>query len=328
MEKKINKILVIRNDKIGDLVTSTPVFRELRKNFPNTEIIFISSKSAKQIVEKNKNIDRIFAADYPPTNYKNLIGYIKILKILKMEKIDVGIDLRGSIFNILFLYLIKAKYKVGYYNRYFSKFFLDYAYKKDRENTHAVFQRINLINKSLNLNSKNYDLDIAVDREDTKKADEIIKKFKLKKFICIVPDASLKYKQWPLKRFDLIIKYIYTNYPKYKIILIGSDKEKINWLKKRNENLIVPEELLDLRVSYLLFKKSNLVITHDGGPMHIAGAADCNMIAFIPKHLAIPYYKPLSKNSKIINKDVEDISVEEVEKAVDKFLSHKGETIK
>src|SRR3989338_9782191 len=110
----IKKILIIRNDKIGDLVTSTPVFRELRKNFPIAKIIFISSKSAKQIVEKNKNIDEILIADYPPTNYKNFISYVNLIKILKKEDIDVGIDLRGSIFNILFLYLLKVKYKVGY----------------------------------------------------------------------------------------------------------------------------------------------------------------------------------------------------------------------
>ncbi len=319
----IKKILIIRNDKIGDLVTSTGVFRELKKAFPESEINAIVSKAGEQIILKNKNIDKILVADYPPNNYKNFISYVNLIKILKKENIDVGIDLRGSIFNIIFLYLIKAKYKVGYYNHYFSKFFLDYSYKKDRKNTHAVFQRIDLINKSLNLNSKNYALDIAVDKEDEKKANELIKDFKLKKFVCIVPDASLEYKQWPLERFDKIIKYLHRNYLKYKVVLIGYDKDKMNWLKKINPEIIVPEELLDLRVSYLLFKKSHLVITHDGGPMHIAGAANCNMIAFIPKHLAIPYYKPLSKNSRIINKDTKNISVEEVEEVIERFLSQR-----
>ena len=317
----IKKILIIRNDKIGDLVTSTPVFRELRKNFPIAKIIFISSKSAKQIVEKNKNIDEILIADYPPTNYKNFISYVNLIKILKKEDIDVGIDLRGSIFNILFLYLLKVKYKVGYYNRYFSKFFLDYAYKKDRKNTHATFQRVDLINKALGLNSRNYKLEIATDKEDEKKAAELIKSFKLKKFICIVPDASLKYKQWPLERFDKMIKYIIENYPGYQIILVGADKEKMNWLKKRNQKIIVPEELLDLRVSYLLFKKSSLVIAHDGGPMHLAEAANSKLIAFIPRHLAPAYYWPQGKNCKILSKDVKNISVKEVEKTIEQFLS-------
>ncbi len=323
MKKDIKKILIIRNDKIGDLVTSTPVFRELREYFPKTEIIFVSSKSARQIVEKNKNINRILIADYPPTNYRNLLSYLKIVKILKKEKIDIGIDLRGSIFNIILLYLLKVKYKVGYYNRYFSKFLLDYAYEKDRVNTHACFQRVDLINKALGLNSRNYKLDIAVDKEDRYKAIVLINKFKLKKFICIVPDASLKYKQWSLERFNKIIKYIVKNYPKYQIILVGADRKKMNWLKKRNLKIIVPEELLDLRVSYLLFKKSSLVIAHDGGPMHLAEAANSNLIAFIPKHLAPAYYWPQGKNFKIISKDVKNISVEDVREAIDGFLSQR-----
>ena len=101
-EKNIRRILVIKNDKIGDMVLSTGTFRELKRNFPKAGITVIASKSNKQIIEKNKNIDKIIVLDYPPRGYKGILNYFKLSKELKKENYDVGIDLRGSIINIFF----------------------------------------------------------------------------------------------------------------------------------------------------------------------------------------------------------------------------------
>lgn len=40
-KSKINKILIIRLDEIGDVVMTTPFIRELRRNFPKAEINLI-----------------------------------------------------------------------------------------------------------------------------------------------------------------------------------------------------------------------------------------------------------------------------------------------
>ncbi len=320
-KKDILKILIIKNDKIGDMVLSAGIFRELRKNFPKARITVIASKSNKSIVEKNKNIDEVKTLNYPPKNYLDYKAYFNLGKSLRNENFDLGIDLRGSIINIFFLLILaRVKYKIGFYNRYFSKFFLDYAYKKDRTNKHVTFQRIDLINKALNLKSKNYWPEIATDKEDKNKLENFIWTYKLDKFVCIVPDASLEVKQWPLVKFDEIIKYIKSNYPRYKIVVIGADEKKVSWLYKRNPDIIVPNELLDLRVSYLLFKQSNLTIAPDGGPMHLAWASKAKLIALMPKYLNLNYYGPLGKNVKIFSEEIEDIKADSVKLSIDSFL--------
>jgi len=59
MHQKIKKILIIRNDKIGDLITTTSVFREIKKKIPKSEITVIVSKENKQVIEKNKYVDKL-----------------------------------------------------------------------------------------------------------------------------------------------------------------------------------------------------------------------------------------------------------------------------
>ncbi len=318
----IKKILVIKNDKIGDMVLSTNIFRELRKNFPKSNITVIASKSNKPLIEENKNINKIMILDYPPNNYGSFLNYIKTSRVLKKENFDVGIDLRGSIFNIAMLHLANVKYKIGFYNRFFSKFFLDYAYKKDRLNKHVTFQRIDLINKALNLKSRDYWPEISTDKKDREFIDSFIKMNKLKRFICIVPDASLESKQLPLDRFNDVIRYINKNYKNYKIILLGLDKRKIAWLKRRNNFIISPSRLLNLRAIYLLFKKSELVIAHDGGPMHLAWAARTRLVALIPAHLSLNYTRPLGKNVRVISDIVQNIKTERVIKEIDNLIKN------
>ena len=46
MEKSLNpprKILIIRPDRLGDLILSLPVARTLKKNFPSCEIVYLIS---------------------------------------------------------------------------------------------------------------------------------------------------------------------------------------------------------------------------------------------------------------------------------------------
>lgn len=315
MPKNARKILVIKNDKIGDMILSTCVFRELKKNYPYASITVVASNSNKSIIEKNKNIDKIIIRDYPPKKLTDFIGYFKLGRELKKEKFDIGIDLRGSIINIFFLLgIARIKYRIGFYNRYFSKFFLDYAYKKDRKNKHVCFQRIDLLNKALGINAKDYWPEIAYDKKDEEAVERFLKRRKLKDFFCIVPDASSEEKQWPLEKWDELIKELGRRYQRCKIVLAGVDDGKNKYLLRKNKNLILPERdlLYNLRAMYLLFKKSSLVIAHDGGMMHLAWAGKSKIVALMADYLQINYLKPLGKNSRFIEGKLEKLRVDEV----------------
>lgn len=324
-KKNIKKILVIKNDKIGDMALSANIFRELRKNFPKAKISVVVSKSNKALVEKNKNIDELLVLDYPSSLFdKKLIDYVRFSKNLRKERFDLGIDLRGSIFNILLLmWLGKVKHKIGFYNRFFSKFFLDYAYKKDRYDKHVSFQRIDLINKALGLDSKDYWPEIVTDSNDVKELSGFVKKNKLKNYVSLVPVASFGKKQLSFSKWDKIIKHIQKKYNK-KVVLVGGpgDKDKIDFLVKKNPKCVSVTDK-NLRVVYLLLKKSDLVVAPDGGPMHLAWIGKVKLLALIPGFLHVNYIKPLGKNSRMLVSDkrhIDSISIESILKEIDLSL--------
>ena len=271
------KILIIRNDNIGDLVLSTAIFREIKKKFKDSRITLICSKINQEIIEKNPDIDEILELDKSKYNLKTIWNYFKFYRIIKKNNFDVGIDLRGSLINVLFLlWLPKIKRRVGRIDYHpIIKVFLTHPIEINQK-MHAIDENLEIVSQGLEINPENNKQEIAVDKNDIKSFEEYIKKNKILNYVCFCPVAGLENKQWPLENWAKLIE----NFDKkYQILLIGTSKEK-NILEKlsglnKKCNLILN---FNLRQMSLLFKKSSLVIAQDGGPMHIAWVSGARVI--------------------------------------------------
>ena len=57
--------LVIRFSSIGDIVLCTPIFRLLKKRFPDSKITFVTKSKFSQIIENNQFVDSILCWDKP-----------------------------------------------------------------------------------------------------------------------------------------------------------------------------------------------------------------------------------------------------------------------
>ena len=89
------KILLIRNDNIGDLVCTTPAIEAIRKKYPDSKIDIVVNSLNSFVVKNNPFLDRIYI--YTKTKHKNkfldkVIAFLKKGKILyeiKKEKYDI-----------------------------------------------------------------------------------------------------------------------------------------------------------------------------------------------------------------------------------------------
>ncbi|MBS3071714.1 glycosyltransferase family 9 protein [Candidatus Pacearchaeota archaeon] len=322
-KKNIKKILILKNDKIGDMIVSSGFIREIRKAYPQAKITLIASEANRNLIEKSNYYDKMLTLNYTLTNYKEFKDFLKMALKLRRDHFDLGIDLRGSIYNIFFLlFLAGVKIRAGMYNRDLSRIFLNGGIKKDRSpGNHCIFLRLRLMNEVLGIKTKNYWPSIITTKEDKKTLDEVLSKNDLqkKRYICIIPDASYPEKQWPFEQWDSLIKYIQSTYPKYKIVVTGGDMEKLSWFKKRNPTIKLLKT--HLRAASLLFKNSNLVIAQDGGPMHMAWASKTKVIAIIAAgRIPVHYFKPLGKNADTVAAYVKKLKFEEVIPHVNKAL--------
>ena len=159
--KKSKNVLVLKYDRIGDMVVTTPIFRELKKAYPSISISVLASKENKDVIKNNPYIDKIY------TNYKNsVLNDLRTLLTLRKKSFDVCIELEHSVIPhaIIRLKIINPKkivsvYKEGRYGVKGSELQLyDYFTKKDKKNHFGKIWLDTLIFFGITPSSYRYDI--------------------------------------------------------------------------------------------------------------------------------------------------------------------------
>ena len=110
--KSTATILFMRYDRIGDMIISTPVFRELKLAHPEIRISVLASKSNREILANNPYVDEVI------TNSKNsFFRDLRSLLSLRKNKFDVCVEFDHSVVPhaIIRLKIIKPKVVISVY---------------------------------------------------------------------------------------------------------------------------------------------------------------------------------------------------------------------
>ena len=87
---KPSRVLLIRLNRIGDALVTTPLLSELRKDL-NLKLYLLADKKNYFVFNNNPCIDKVLIFD------KGLKGIVKVLKFIKQEKIDTVADLHDDV---------------------------------------------------------------------------------------------------------------------------------------------------------------------------------------------------------------------------------------
>lgn len=108
----MDRILITRTDRIGDVVLSTPVFRSIKSSFPSVFISVLVRDYTKDIVTNNPYIDEIIIFD-PEGEHKTIKGMLKLAKEIEDRKFDTALILFLDFRVGLLTYLSKIPCRVG-----------------------------------------------------------------------------------------------------------------------------------------------------------------------------------------------------------------------
>jgi ADP-heptose:LPS heptosyltransferase len=93
--KPVNRILIIQTAKIGDLICSTPVFREVKRKYPNSRLTVIIDPGTKELLEHNPHVNEIIILK--KTDYTGFTGRIKLINLIHNGKYDISICLNPNV---------------------------------------------------------------------------------------------------------------------------------------------------------------------------------------------------------------------------------------
>jgi len=108
--KKPKKILVIRNDKLGDFMLAWPAFALLKSQFPQAEVTALVPEYTEEIARQCQWIDKILIDNRLNSTLTDVLA---LAKKIRSNHYDVSISLFSEIRTSLALYIANIPARVG-----------------------------------------------------------------------------------------------------------------------------------------------------------------------------------------------------------------------
>jgi heptosyltransferase-1 len=274
----MNKILVIRVGRAGDMIMITPALLAILDNYPDHEIHLLTSADGKRVLNGfNEKITKIYI-------YKS--GGIKKY----LERLRINKQIRNEGYEYIFNFEMKPSYK----RVYFGLGILSYELDDSKPHLNYAKRCLDVVQRAVGSKIKNYWDWLPVTEEGMSKAKQQLLDVGIAEndfVIGIHPSFSGSKKglfssknrnylrEWPTEYFaeviNMLAKYSGENRLNIKIVidLLPDEKmigEKI--VENAGNNVVLFTLQPDFQRYKALIKRMNLLITPDTGPMHIAAA--------------------------------------------------------
>ena len=348
-KQKVENICVLRTSSLGDICHMLPFIFTIRKEYPNAKISWVIGKNEADFLG---NINGIQFIVFDRNN--TLKSYFSIYKKLKKIKFDVMFIMQVSLRANIISLLIESKIKIGYDLNRSSDLHSIFSNKKIQSSKHSHVADVFLsFLNVLSIEKSNFIYKWDIEERITKK--ELFKKFfgLQDKYFVLSPCSRSANRNWLIDRYAAVADYININFGIQCVLSSSSNsfeeefvKDIVSSMKSKPLNLSGRTNLHEL---YSLVKNSELLISPDSGPIHIATCAGKPVIGLygvtntvragpynsrdlcIDKYNeALLKYKGLESHQakwryKNNNKNVMSlISTEEVIKKIDKYFKERS----
>ncbi|NUM87798.1 MAG: glycosyltransferase family 9 protein, partial [Bdellovibrionales bacterium] len=118
MFKGVDRILVVRTDKIGDVLLTTPAIAALRRQFPAARIVGMVSEVAADVYRSNPHLNDVIVLD--PAEYLGFGGLIRLMGRIRREKFQIAVTFQTGFRVALALRFGGIPYRIGPLSKWWS----------------------------------------------------------------------------------------------------------------------------------------------------------------------------------------------------------------
>ena len=290
----MKKILIIRNDKLGDFMLAYPSFALAKKNLPNTEIHALVPRYTQVMAESCEWIDKTIID--PGANTSLLKNY-SLLKQLKQENYDAVISLFSTSRIGLITKLAKIPYRLAPATK-LAQFFYNHklVQRRSRSEKPEYIYNMDLIYYFLKQQDINNIQQVAtspylkLSKEKSIIAQQhFTKKYQIAsnhKLIFLHPGSGGSASNLSPQQFATLGKNL--NSRNGHTIVITAGPGELDTAKIVSSNLSnIPHVIFDSTKGLIDFSKhiqfADVFISGSTGPLHIAGALDTPTAGFYPR---------------------------------------------
>ena len=288
MAEHFERILIVRTDRLGDVVLTLPMISTLRKSFPKSYISMLLRHYTGEIVEGNPYLDKILWYDdgHAP------IPFGAMAAAIRREHFDVVVVVHPTPRLAWMMFISGIPQRIGTGYRYYSFLFNHRVFEHRRDaRRHELEYNLQLLGglgcqPPAVIGIQDFGLRIPAEsavlverRLDLLGIDDGTK------IVLVHPGSGGSAREWPIEYFgDLACRL--SDEPGVRIIVTGGRGEEARAdaiVKATNGKAVSVVGQLGLKELAALCARASLFISNSTGPLHVAAAVGAPVIGIYPQ---------------------------------------------
>lgn len=278
------KFLIVRTDRVGDVVMTTAIPREIRKVFPDAFIATLTQPNTSKIFENNPNVNLRITDDLKKDTFWDVV------KQIRKHKFDYGLLTYPTERAAYQMFWGGVKKRIGVGRILYEVITL--MKSVSRHNyiplRHEADYCMDLARK-IGIRTDNYQPEIHISDFEKIETDKFLKDKGITEntFKIILHTGSKNSApNWSEEKYFELVKKIIEKYPETNFALLLTAFEMTSQFKSKvkslNDNRIidVSDDINDLRKLIKIISAADLMICSSTGPLHLADALDVKCIGF------------------------------------------------
>src|SRR2546426_4571948 len=305
----IRNVLIIKFFGMGSVLLSTPALRLIKESFPGVQISYLSFGAQRELLDRISLVDKIMIIDSD-----SIRGFLRdgvhVLRDLRRLRFDAVFDFEFfSKFSTLVSGATRAPIRIGFElpTRWRSLILTHQVpLSKDRHVIEAFCDQIRILGNR----GRTPEVEApTIDPEDTVRLHE---KLPLGDgpIICVNVNAGETFleRRWPPQKFAVLIDSLLVSRPDTRLLFLGIPSERPYVQQVLDQvaetgRCFNAAGLLSIGELISLLSRSDLLISNDSGPLHLAAALGIRCVGLYGPETP-QFYGPISGSVTAIYKEV------------------------
>lgn len=307
-KNKIRNILVIRTDRMGDVLLNIPAIRALKQTF-NASVTALFDSSVTELFTGSQEIDKLMPFD--AARWKNSAFFRwEFLRRLRRGGFDLAVVFNPAKRMHILAYFSGIPLRLGYNRKW--GFLLTHKIedKKFRGEKHEVEYNLDLV-RSIGADTTDKDITIPRQNGDERFVDSLLAEHGVASkdlLVAIHPHSSNPAKCWPKERFVQVAGLLHQRFAA-KVIIIGGEEEQAAGAEMVSKAACPALNLagkLTWKQLAAFLRRCRLLISNDSGPAHIAAAVKTPAVVIFGRNIpgAGPLrWRPWGEGNVVLHKN-------------------------
>lgn len=311
-------ILVLRLDRIGDVVLTLPALAAIRGRFPNATISVVTRPATRALLDGHPLVDEVIAYDYQKRGrHSGLAGNARFIREIVMRRFDIAFVLHPSHRAHLVPFAAGIPYRIGFGSGLSSLTLTRrVADKRHEGKKHESEYTLDIVRafapEAHPPSAGGVPADLPVYADDVLKVaaiEGLSDSPGTAPLVALHAGASCASKRWPVDRFERLARMLSASLG-CRFVIVGGPEEKAagERLKRSIGDRVVDlTGRLDLKLLPAVLSRARLLISNDSGPVHVAAAVGTRTLVLYGRTregLSVTRWKALGPRHAAIQKDV------------------------